>query len=126
MERGADGHQVTLPYWMELTNVRLCNSSPMSPAPHPYPLIHYNIPRGKRYLTGPDYCRLLEVAPSLIGVKFTFAGSHFAELQEALHMLPGLSFFVAEDFLASAMQLGAPRVLQLAGVRLPALHAETV
>jgi dihydrodipicolinate synthase/N-acetylneuraminate lyase len=71
------------------------------------PLIHYNIPRTKRFLTGYDYLRVLEIAPSLIGVKFTFAGSHFGELQQATQLTPGLSYFVGENLLVSAMQVGA-------------------
>ncbi|HEY7422858.1 MAG TPA: dihydrodipicolinate synthase family protein, partial [Gemmataceae bacterium] len=100
--------QVALPYWMEMTDrevlqyfrelVRACPD---------LPLVHYNIPRAKRFLNGPDYVRILEVAPTLIGVKFTFAGSHFGQLQEALRLTPQLSYFVAENLLVSAMMLGA-------------------
>jgi hypothetical protein len=71
------------------------------------PMIHYNIPRAKNYLIGPDYRRILEVAPNLIGVKFTFAGSHFGQLQQALQMTPEIAYFVAENLLVSAMQIGA-------------------
>ena len=43
----------------------------------------------------------------LTGVKFTFAGSHFGDLQQALLMTPDLSYFVGEDLLVCAMMLGA-------------------
>ena len=100
--------QVVVPYWMELTDREviqffqdLYRSCPG------LPLIHYNIPRAKRFLHGSDYQRILDVAPTLIGVKYTFAGSHFGQLQNDLRLTPQLSYFVAEDLLVSAMQLGA-------------------
>jgi len=71
------------------------------------PLVHYNVPRAKRFLLGEDYLRILEVAPNLVGVKFTMAGAYFGALQDAIAMAPQLTFFVAENFLASAMQFGA-------------------
>ena len=100
--------QIVIPYWMELTDRELLRFfMDLYKACPEMPLVHYNIPRSKRYLKWPDYLRILEVAPSLIGVKFTFSGSHFADLQEALHMTPELSYFVGEDLLVSAMMLGA-------------------
>jgi 4-hydroxy-tetrahydrodipicolinate synthase len=105
---GADGVQFVVPYWMELTDAELLYyfKSVATVAPD-LPLIHYNIPRAKRFLTGDDYQRMLQVAPSLIGVKFTYAGSHFGQLQQSLQITPELSYFVGEDLLVSAMQLGA-------------------
>jgi len=100
--------QVAIPYWMELSDRELLQFfRDLHSACPDMPLVHYNIPRAKRFLTGPDYLRVLEAAPSLIGVKFTFAGSHFGELQEALLMTPQLSYFVGENLLVSAMMLGA-------------------
>ena len=100
--------QVAVPYWMELSDRELLQFfQDLYSACPDLPLVHYNVPRAKRFLTGPDYLRVLEVAPSLIGVKFTFAGSHFGDLQDALLMTPQLSYFVGENLLASAMMLGA-------------------
>ena len=105
---GADGVQIVIPYWMELTQGEILQYfRDVSAASAGLPIIHYNIPRAKNYLTGPDYRSILEVAPNLIGVKFTFAGSHFGQLQQALRLTPELAFFVAEDLLVTAMQLGA-------------------
>lgn len=100
--------QVVVPYWMELTDRELLQffKDLYSACPN-LPLVHYNVPRAKRFLNGADYQRIKAVAPSLVGVKYTMAGSHFGELQSALLMNPDLSFFVAETFLASAMMLGA-------------------
>jgi dihydrodipicolinate synthase/N-acetylneuraminate lyase len=100
--------QVTLPYWMELTDREVAQFfKDLYQACPDMPLVHYNIPRAKRFLHGADYRRVLNVAPTLIGVKYTFAGSHFGQLQNDLRMTPQLSYFVAEDLLVSAMQLGA-------------------
>ena len=100
--------QVVIPYWMELSDRELTQFfKDIVRAVPELPLVHYNIPRAKRFLTGPDYARLLaDAAPSLIGVKFAFASSHFAQLQEAVRLTPQLAYFVGEPLLASAMQLG--------------------
>ena len=107
-KRAVGAAQVVLPYWMELTEREMLQffKDLYSACPN-LPLVHYNIPRAKRFLTGPDYRKVLEVCPSLIGVKFTFAGQYFTALQDALRTTPQLSYFVGESLLASAMQLGA-------------------
>ena len=100
--------QVTLPYWMELSDREVLQFFQDVHSAFPeMPLVHYNIPRAKRFLQGSDYVRLLQVAPSLIGVKYTFAGSNFAALQQALLLTPQLAYLVAENLLVSAMMLGA-------------------
>jgi dihydrodipicolinate synthase/N-acetylneuraminate lyase len=100
--------QVVIPYWMEVTDRELLQFfQDLYRACPDLPLVHYNIPRSKRFLQGADYLRVLEVAPTLIGVKYTFAGSHFGQLQETLLMTPQLAYFVAENLLASGMLLGA-------------------
>jgi len=100
--------QVVIPYWMELNdNEVLQFFRDLYTACPEMPLVHYNIPRAKRFLTGPCYQRIVKVAPTLVGVKFTMAGAHFGQLQQALLMTPELSYFVSEDLLVSAMMLGA-------------------
>lgn len=100
--------QIILPYWMELTDRELLKFfKDLYNACPDLPLVHYNIPRAKRFLVGPDYQKILNAAPSLIGVKFTFAGAHFDKLQEAVILTPDLSYFVSETLLASGMILGA-------------------
>lgn len=100
--------QIVLPYWMELTEKEVLKffGDIYRTAPD-MPIVHYNIPRAKSFLGAGDYAKVLDVAPSLVGVKFTFAGSNFGALQGALRQLPQLSFFVGENLLASAMTLGA-------------------
>ena len=100
--------QVNIPYWMELTDAELQQffKDLYSACPNT-PLVHYNIPRAKRFLHGSDYLRILEAAPNLIGVKYTFAGTNFGALQSDMLATPMLSYFVAENLLVSAMLLGA-------------------
>ena len=100
--------QVNVPYWMELTDRELLQFfKDLYSACPDIPLIHYNIPRAKRFLNGDEYLKILEVAPNLIGVKYTFAGSNFGALQASMMKTPQISYFVAEDLLVSAMMLGA-------------------
>lgn len=107
-QKGTDGIQVVLPYWEELTDreVQEFFKELYRSFPH-LPIVHYNIPRAKKFLTGEDYRRILEVCPTLIGIKFTFAGSNFGALQESIMATPQLSYFVGEDLLASGMLIGA-------------------
>jgi len=100
--------QVNIPYWMKLNDRELLEffKDLFNACPNLL-LVHYNVPRTKRFLQGADYLRILEVAPTLIGVKYTFAGTYFSQLQGAIMMTPQLSYFVSEDLLSSAMMLGA-------------------
>lgn len=99
--------QVVIPYWMELSDREVIQFfKDVASACPELPLVHYNIPRAKRFLQGPDYQRIVDVCPRLIGVKFCFAGQHFGGLQDAIARTPGISYFVGEPLLASAMQLG--------------------
>jgi len=100
--------QVVLPYWMELTDREVLQFfKDLYSACPDMPIVHYNIPRCKRFLHAADYLRILDVCPSLVGVKYTFAGTNFGSLQSDILATPMLSYFVAEHFLATAMQLGA-------------------
>lgn len=101
--------QVVIPYWMELSDRELIQFfKDIASACADLPIVHYNIPRAKRFLVGPDYLRILETAlPNLIGVKFSFAGQYFGQLQEAIRLTPNISYFVGEPLLASGMQIGA-------------------
>ena len=100
--------QVVIPYWMEVNDRELLQFfKDIHRAAPDLPLVHYNIPRSKRFLLGPDYLRVLEAAPNLIGVKFTFAASHFGSLQDAILMTPQISYLVGENLLASGMMMGA-------------------
>lgn len=101
-----DGIQIALPFWMALTDEEcdmffkdICLSFPQ------IGFVHYNTMRAKRLLTGPDYKRIRQSVPNLIGAKFT--GSGFYDLAEMIVEAPEMSFFVGEDILAPAMMFGA-------------------
>lgn len=107
-QRGCSAAQIVLPYWMELTERELLQFfRDISGAVPDLALIHYNIPRAKRFLLGSDYARIREVAPNLVASKFTYVGVHFADLFDAIVLNPAMKFLVAENLLVSAMQLGA-------------------
>jgi dihydrodipicolinate synthase/N-acetylneuraminate lyase len=102
------GVQVALPYWMELIDREVLSFfRDVSRAAPQASLIHYNVPRAKRFLLGPDYVRVREAASGLVGVKFTMAGTNFDSLQVAVRLNPGISFLVGENLLASGMLVGA-------------------
>jgi dihydrodipicolinate synthase/N-acetylneuraminate lyase len=100
--------QVCLPFWMELTDKEVLRFfADIAGAVPDLPIVHYNIPRAKRFLGASDYQQILDVAPTLVGVKYTFAGTHFGALQECLIKLPQIGFYVGENLLASGTMLGA-------------------
>jgi dihydrodipicolinate synthase/N-acetylneuraminate lyase len=100
--------QVVLPYWMELNDREVTQFfKDLYTACPDLPLVHYNVMRSKRFLHGQDYLRILEVCPSLVGVKYTSADSKFGKLQSDILETPMLSYFVGEHMLASGMQVGA-------------------
>ena len=100
--------QVVLPYWMELNNREVVQFfKDMHSACPDLPLVHYNVARAKQFLHACDYLKILEVCPSLVGVKYTSADSKFGSLQNDILATPMLSYFVGEHMLASGMQIGA-------------------
>jgi dihydrodipicolinate synthase/N-acetylneuraminate lyase len=107
-KREVGAAQVVLPYWMEVDDRELLRFfKDLYTACPELPLVHYNIPRAKRFLFGADYLRIVDVAPTLIGVKFTFANTYFGELQDSINLTPQIAYFVGESVLASAMMMGA-------------------
>ena len=105
---GVTAAQLVIPYWMEMTEREFMQFfKDVNKAVPDLPIIHYNIPRAKRFLLGPDYVKVREVLPNLAAVKFTFAGSHFGDLQGAIRLNPDLKFFVGENLLVSGMLIGA-------------------
>jgi len=107
-QAGCDAAQLTIPYWMEMTPREVLRFfKDVATAVPALPIIHYNIPRAKHYLLGPDYVKVREVCPNLVAIKFTFSGSHWADLQEAIRLNPTVKFYISEHLLVSAVQLGA-------------------
>jgi len=90
--------QISLPAWGALNDTEVltffkdvCGAFPAAQ------FLHYNLPRTKRILDGPDYRRLIEAMPNLVATKNTGGGmgraanlmQHAAELQH---------FFGEENF----------------------------
>lgn len=90
--------QISLPAWGALNDTEVltffkdvCGAFPAAQ------FLHYNLPRAKRILDGPDYRRLIEAVPNLVATKNTGGGmgraanlmQHAAELQH---------FFGEENF----------------------------
>ena len=71
-DQGFRAFQIALPPWGELDDEEylvyfrdVCGNFPDAS------FIHYNLPRGRRLLTGPDYRRLADTVPNLAGTKNT-------------------------------------------------------
>ncbi len=100
--------QLVIPYWMKLDDREILQFfKDIFNACPDMPLVYYNIPRAKRFLHGNDYLEILKVCPTLIGVKYTYAGTNFAALQSDMMLTPDLSYFVSENLLVSSMMIGA-------------------
>ncbi len=107
-KKAVGGAQVVLPYWMELRDPEVLQFfKDLRKAVPDLPFIHYNIDRTKRFLTGPQYRKLLDAGINIVGVKFGAAGRNFSALQRAVVMTPEISYFVGEEMLASGMLIGA-------------------
>lgn len=89
-ETGFRVFQISLPAWGALNNTELltffkdvCGAFPQAK------FLHYNLPRTKRVLEGPEYRRLIDAIPNLVATKNTGGGldraaslmTHAAELQ---------------------------------------------
>lgn len=105
-DKGVDGVQVAVPFWMELNDdevlryfVDLSRSCP------DVGIVHYNIRRAKRFLGGKDYARICPHVPNLIGTKF--CSSEFAAWMELQINGPELNHFVGEGNLVVGMMFGA-------------------
>ena len=108
-ERGVDGVQVALPFWMELNDDEVLQYFvDLGRACPAVGLVHYNIRRAKRFLTGRDYQRICAQAPNLVGTKF--GSSEFAAWMELQINGPDLAHFVGEGNLVPGMMFGAKGV----------------
>ncbi|MCD4669985.1 MAG: dihydrodipicolinate synthase family protein [Actinomycetia bacterium] len=106
IEKGADGLQVTFPYWTKLTESEAVSFyRDLNSAFESFPIIHYDIWRNKYRLDKDILSKISDVYPGLIGVKFT--GSDLSKFAELASSFPKINFFVGEFLLASAAPFGA-------------------
>lgn len=95
--------QIVLPSWGALGDAELltyfrdvCGSFPDAR------FLHYNLPRARRVLGGPDYHRLVQEVPNLVATKNTGGGS--AQAAALMTYAPELQhFFGEENFLYGSM-----------------------
>lgn len=105
-DRGIDGVQVAVPFWMELNDEEVVRYfAELSRACPDVGIVHYNIRRAKRFLNGKDYQRICASAPNLVGTKF--CSSEFAAWMELQINGPALNHFVGEGDLVMGMMFGA-------------------
>jgi len=105
---GADGGQVALPSWMKLTEQEIVQFwHDISQAVPDLPLISYNNSRTKWYMYAEQYRQIIDVAPNLIGIKWS--GSPELDLQrlaETVAVTPQLAHFLGEANLLKGMRVG--------------------
>ncbi len=99
--------QLTLPSWIPLNDDELLRFYGAIQTALPETLlIHYNILRSGRMLTGRDYLRVLEVAPNLAGSKHT--GGSTAALSEIIDATPHLAHFAVDADIVTGAMVGSP------------------
>ncbi len=106
VDKGVDGVQVALPFWMPLNDREIVDFfREVSQVCGIVPLVHYNTNRSKRFLGVREYSMILQEVPTLIGTKF--GSSDFGALSDLLLHLPQLAHFVGEHMLLPGVMLGA-------------------
>ncbi len=106
-EHGVHRIQVAFPSWIPLDDddiVRFYGA--IQDALPETELIHYNIARSGRMLTGKDYQRILEVAPRLAGSKHT--GGDTGALIDIIGATPDLAHFVVDNHIIAGALFGSP------------------
>lgn len=105
-EYGIGRIQVALPSWVPLSDSEILRFfSALQESLPEMELIHYNIARAGRFLTGDDYRAILDVAPNLIGSKHT--GGDIASLIEIVQVTPELDHFVVDSQIVPGALFGA-------------------
>ena len=98
--------QVALPSWVPLSDDELLRFfAALQDALPDLVIVHYNIARSGRFLTGRDYRRILEVAPNLAGSKQT--GGDVGSLIEIVQATPELAHFVVDSQIVPGALFGA-------------------
>jgi dihydrodipicolinate synthase/N-acetylneuraminate lyase len=102
--------QISLPSWGPLNDdellrffVDVCGTFPDADD------LHYNLPRTKRVLNGPDYRRIVAEVPNLVATKNTAGGLPFAD--ELLRHAPELMHFMGEGNFPHGAMLGSVGLL---------------
>jgi len=108
-QAGVDGGQVALPSWMKLTEQEIVQFwRDISRAVPDLPLTSYNVSRTKWYMYGEQYRKILEVAPNLIGIKWSGSPElDLNRLEQPVAMTPEISHSLGfENDLVRGMRFG--------------------
>lgn len=104
--KGIDRVQIALPSWVPLSDDELLRFfAALQEALPDVVIIHYNIAKSGRFLTGRDYRRILDVAPNLVGSKHT--GGDVGSLIEIVQATPELAHFVVDSQIVPGALFGA-------------------
>ncbi|MDB5057499.1 MAG: dihydrodipicolinate synthetase [Chloroflexi bacterium] len=106
-KRGILGAHVGHPFFMPMTpeSYQAFWQDMCQAVPEWFALIHYNTPRVHNYQFGPDYARLAQDVPNLIGTKHV--GSDVTEFFTLRACAPQLSHFTGEHAMTPYMLFGA-------------------
>jgi dihydrodipicolinate synthase/N-acetylneuraminate lyase len=106
-KQGILGAHVGHPFFMPMTpeSYQAFWQDMRRAVPEWFALIHYNTPRVHNYQYGPDYVRLAQEVPNLIGTKHV--GSDVTEFLTLQACVPQLSHFTGEHAMTPYMFLGA-------------------
>jgi dihydrodipicolinate synthase/N-acetylneuraminate lyase len=105
-ERGVPRAQIALPSWVPLSDDEMLRFfAALQDALTDVDLIHYNIARAGRFLSGKDYRAILGIAPNLRGSKHT--GGDVASLIEITQATPELAHFVVDTQIVPGALFGA-------------------
>lgn len=106
-ERGILGAHVGHPFFMPMTPQSYLAfwEDVRQAVPEWFALVHYNTPRVHNYQRGPDYARLQQEVPQLVGSKHV--GADFPEFLTLMSYAPQLSHFTGEHAFTPYTLFGA-------------------
>jgi len=105
IKAGADGIQISIPFWLEMSDDEIITFfDDIVAAAGETPLIFYHTPRAKRTLSARFLAALARRYPTLIGLKDTAAPIDFAE--ELLKLAPDFAILGGEHHLVERIAAG--------------------
>jgi len=121
-DQGINLFQISLPAWGALNDRELFSFfANVCGAFQDCRFLHYNLPRAKRLVTGPEYGRLADAHPNFVATKNTSDSlSHIQSLQEDA---PQLQHFLSERGYAHGSVFGECGILASLIMNWPKLHA---
>jgi len=110
--------QISLPSWGPLNDTELMRFFEDVCLPYPdSKFLHYNLPRTKRVLTGPEYRRIADKVPNLVATKNT--GTTVYGTMELMRHAPDLQHFFGEAMFPTGCLHGECSLLSSFGPLFP-------